>query len=201
MESQPCRQKIGVRGRLTRVPAVYAVCETPSEAGGASTSSSFRGIGCVWHRPFGRRDHRAEAQCHDASLCAAKKKPRKPFFGFPGPFKCRTLLIRYVPGKPSVGVMPTLRVANAMDMTQCERTHDCVLRFAILSLRHDIAFGLQGHIRYTRIGAACCSECEVVYRKRHENSMLVSVFACLKRFASENLNPKFSICEPFGNPR
>ncbi len=92
-----------------------------------------------------------------------EKKGPGNLFGFPGPFKCRTFLNHYVPGKPSVGVMPTLRVANAMDMTQCEWTHDGVLRFAILSLRHDIAFGLQGHIRHTRTVAAGCSNLERVY--------------------------------------
>ena len=58
-------------GRLTRVPAVSAVCETPSEAGGTSTSSSFRGIG-------GRR-WRPTLGCG-----TGKKKAPETFSGFRG---------------------------------------------------------------------------------------------------------------------
>jgi len=131
-----------------------------------------------------------------------KEKAPETFSGFRGLFKCRTLILNHsVPGKPSVGVMPTLSVvANAMDMTQREwtRTQLSAIRFAILSLRHDIELGLLGHICNTRILPAGCGSCHSVQcgaRKFNASERFCRSVAIRVR----EMLPKFSICEPFGN--
>jgi hypothetical protein len=164
MESQPCLAGVSFLF-MQRRPAgaradtcTHALCGLRKSIGGGpfiqSPASLAVLIACEIH-------HRPVAIGHDAWTCGTcrvqagqKKSPGNLFSGFRGHLSAARLLIRYVPGKPSIGIMPVLNVATcAMEMAMPRRLS--AWRLIRLLRHHVMVLGLLGFQR--QHASECCA--------------------------------------------